>query len=128
MLTVITVILLSVILCQVQTNDGKTSFLCVLAVKNLALLVQSQLISISLKSNIVPKVTEKNTTSNNAGKLQMWINLNVETKDEYWAMFSAVDIEDNFRTMVQQVTSYYSDAFAVKKKKNKKRFIQSKGN
>ena len=35
-------------------------------------------------------------------------------------MFSAVDIEDNFRTMVQQVTSYYSDAFAVKKKtKNK---------
>ena len=30
-------------------------------------------------------------------------------------MFSAVDIEDNFRTMVQQVTSYYSDAFAVKK-------------
>ena len=32
-------------------------------------------------------------------------------------MFSAVDIEDNFRTMVQQVTSYYSDAFAVKKKK-----------
>ena len=57
----------------------------------------------------------------------MWINLNVETKDEYWAMFSAVDIEDNFRTMVQQVTSYYSDAFAVKKKK-KNRFIQSKGN
>ena len=49
----------------------------------------------------------------------MWINLNVETKDEYWAMFSAVDIEDNFRTMVQQVTSYYSDAFAVKKKKKK---------
>ena len=46
----------------------------------------------------------------------MWINLNVETKDEYWAMFSAVDIEDNFRTMVQQVTSCYSDAFAVKKK------------
>ena len=45
-------------------------------------------------------------------------------------MFSAVDIEDNFRTMVQQVTSYYSDAFAVKKKTNKqtKRFIQSKGN
>ena len=83
-------------------------------------------ISISLKSNIVPKLTEKNTTSNNAGKLQMWINLNVETKDEYWAMFSAVDIEDNFRTMVQQVTSYYSDAFAVKKKK--KLFIQSKGN
>ena len=84
-----------------------------------------------LKSNIVPKLTEKNTTSNNAGKLQMWINLNVETKDEYWAMFSAVDIEDNFRTMVQQVTSYYSDAFAVKKKnknKKKKRFIQSKGN
>ena len=40
-------------------------------------------------------------------------------------MFSAVDIEDNFRTMVQQVTSYYSDAFAVKKKKL---FIQSKGN
>ena len=76
-------------------------------------------ISISLKSNIVPKLTEKNTTSNNAGKLQMWINLNVETKDEYWAMFSAVDIEDNFRTMVQQVTSYYSDAFAVKKKKQK---------
>ena len=37
-MTVITVILLSVILCQVQTNDGKTSFLCVLAVKNLALL------------------------------------------------------------------------------------------
>ena len=36
-------------------------------------------------------------------------------------MFSAVDIEDNFRTMVQQVTSYYSDAFAVKKKKNKKK-------
>ena len=35
-------------------------------------------------------------------------------------MFSAVDIEDNFRTMVQQVTSYYSDAFAVKKKKKKK--------
>ena len=35
-------------------------------------------------------------------------------------MFSAVDIEDNFRTMVQQVTSYYSDAFAVKKQKNKK--------
>ena len=34
-------------------------------------------------------------------------------------MFSAVDIEDNFRTMVQQVTSYYSDAFAVKKKKKK---------
>ena len=32
-------------------------------------------------------------------------------------MFSAVDIEDNFRTMVQQVTSSYSDAFAVKKKK-----------
>ena len=32
-------------------------------------------------------------------------------------MFSAVDIEDNFRTMVQQVTSYYSHAFAVKKKK-----------
>ena len=31
-------------------------------------------------------------------------------------MFSAVDIEDNFRTMVQQVTSCYSDAFAVKKK------------
>ena len=31
-------------------------------------------------------------------------------------MFSAVDIEDNFRTMVQQVTSYYSHAFAVKKK------------
>ena len=88
-------------------------------------------ISISLKSNIVPKLTEKNTTSNNAGKLQMWINLNVETKDEYWAMFSAVDIEDNFRTMVQQVTSYYSDAFAVSKKKQKqkkKRFIQSKGN
>ena len=46
-------------------------------------------------------------------------------------MFSAVDIEDNFRTMVQQVTSYYSDAFAVKKNKNKNkknRFIQSKGN
>ena len=45
-------------------------------------------------------------------------------------MFSAVYIEDNFRTMVQQVTSYYSDAFAVKKKTNKKknRFIQSKGN
>ena len=46
-------------------------------------------------------------------------------------MFSAVDIEDNFRTMVQQVTSYYSDAFAVKKTKKtqkKKRFIQSKGN
>ena len=43
-------------------------------------------------------------------------------------MFSAVDIEDNFRTMVQQVTSYYSDAFAVKKKKKKKRFIQSIGN
>ena len=38
-------------------------------------------------------------------------------------MFSAVDIEDNFRTMVQQLTSYYSDAFAVKKKqkKNKKK-------
>ena len=38
-------------------------------------------------------------------------------------MFSAVDIEDNFRIMVQQVTSYYSDAFAVKNKnknKNKK--------
>ena len=75
-------------------------------------------ISISLESNIVPKLTEKNTTYNNAVKLQMWINLNVETKDEYWAMFSAVDIEDNFRTMVQQVTSSYSDAFAVKKKKN----------
>jgi len=29
-------------------------------------------------------------------------------------MFSAVDIEDNFATMVQQVTSYY--VFAVKKK------------
>ena len=47
-------------------------------------------------------------------------------------MFSAVDIEDNFRTMVQQVTSYYGDAFAVKKQKQKqkqkKRFIQSKGN
>ena len=42
MLTVITVILLSVILCQVQANDGKTSFLCVLALKNLALLVQSR--------------------------------------------------------------------------------------
>ena len=78
-------------------------------------------ISISLKSNIVPKLTEKNTTYNNAVKLQMWINLNVETKDEYWAMFSAVDIEDNFRTMVQQLTSYYSDAFAVKKKKKKKK-------
>ena len=36
-------------------------------------------------------------------------------------MFSAVYIEDNFRTMVQQVTSYYSDAFAVKKKKKKKK-------
>ena len=36
-------------------------------------------------------------------------------------MFSAVDIEDNFRTMVQQLTSYYSDAFAVKKKKTKKK-------
>ena len=35
-------------------------------------------------------------------------------------MFSAVDIEDNFRTMVQQVTSYYSDAFAVKKKQTNK--------
>ena len=35
-------------------------------------------------------------------------------------MFSAVDIEDNFRTMVQQLTSYYSDAFAVKKTKQKK--------
>ena len=44
-------------------------------------------------------------------------------------MFSAVDIEDNFRTMVQQLTSYYSDAFAVKKKtKKKNRFIQSKRN
>ena len=41
-------------------------------------------------------------------------------------MFSAVDIEDNFRTMVQQVTSYYSDAFAVKKKKKKKKTIYSK--
>ena len=42
-------------------------------------------------------------------------------------MFSAVDIEDNFRTMVQQVTSYYSDAFAVKKKqKQKKKTIYSK--
>ena len=38
-------------------------------------------------------------------------------------MFSAVDIEDNFRTMVQQVTSYYSDAFAVKKKKKKKNYL-----
>ena len=36
-------------------------------------------------------------------------------------MFSAVDIEDNFRTMVQQVTSYYSDAFAVKKQKKQKK-------
>ena len=36
-------------------------------------------------------------------------------------MFSAVDIEDNFRTMVQQLTSYYSDAFAVKKKNKKKK-------
>ena len=35
-------------------------------------------------------------------------------------MFSAVDIEDNFKTMVQQVTSYYSDAFAVKKKQKQK--------
>ena len=40
-------------------------------------------------------------------------------------MFSAVDIEDNFRTMVQQVTSYYSDAFAVKKKK-KNYFFKAK--
>ena len=31
-------------------------------------------------------------------------------------MFSAVNIEDNFTTMVQQVTSYY--VFAVKKKKD----------
>ena len=43
-------------------------------------------------------------------------------------MFSAVDIEYNFRTMVQQVTSYYSDAFAVSKKKTKtkKKAIYSK--
>ena len=43
-------------------------------------------------------------------------------------MFSAVDIEYNFRTMVQQVTSYYSDAFAVskKKQKQKKKAIYSK--
>lgn len=62
--------------------------------------------TISLKS-VVPKLTEKNRTctSNNAGKLQIWMNLNIETKDECWTMFSAVDIEDNFTTMVQQVTS-----------------------
>ena len=41
-------------------------------------------------------------------------------------MFSAVDIEDNFRTMVQQVTSSYSDAFAVKKKKKKNYLFKAK--
>ena len=75
-------------------------------------------ISISLKSNIVPKLTEKNTTYNNGGKLQMWINLNVETKDEYWAMFSAVDIEDNFRTMVLTSNILLQWRLCSKKKKN----------